>query len=222
MDTRSGSPMALPQGSSWLSRVLRGTHDRDETQDDPAAHLHSLYGLALKLTRNPAAAEDLVQDTYLKATRFAPRFRRGTNRRAWLFTILRNTFLNDRRGAKREPVEVDTDLVESLPLPTGDDDPEGRLLRAARDADVHAAFDTLPQTYREVVWLRDVEDCSYKEIAEIVGVPIGTVMSRLSRGRRLLHQQLTSTNPAAAAPAQAPTSAPVVEPSGASTDVASS
>ena len=213
--------MALPQGSSWLSRVLRGAQDRDETDDDPAAHVHSLYGLALKLTRDPAAAEDLVQDTYLKATRFSRRFRRGTNLRAWLFTILRNTFLNDRRGAARHPVEVDTDLVESLPLSTDEEDPERRLLRAARDADVHAAFDTLPETYREVVWLRDVEDCSYKEIAEILGVPIGTVMSRLSRGRRLLHRQLTSAAVVASPPPDS-SSPPVIDLSGASSDIASS
>jgi RNA polymerase sigma-70 factor, ECF subfamily len=185
--------MAVPQGSRWLSRVLRGAQDRDLAPGgDPLAYVHSLYGLALKLTRNPAAAEDLVQDTYLKVARFSPRLRQDTHLKAWLFTVLRNTFLNDRRSASRQPVDVDSDLVESLPVADVDDDPERRLLRAARDADVHAALDALPAIYREVVWLRDVEDCSYKEIAAIVGVPIGTVMSRLSRGRRLLFERLTA------------------------------
>jgi RNA polymerase sigma-70 factor (ECF subfamily) len=199
MDVRLHLIMAVPQGSRWLSRVLRGAQDRDLAPgDDPLAYVHSLYGLALKLTRNQAAAEDLVQDTYLKVARFASRRRQDTNLKAWLFTVLRNTFLNDRRSASRHPVDVDSDLVESLPIADADADPERRLLRAAQDADVHAAFEALPAIFREVVWLRDVEDCSYKEIAEILGVPIGTVMSRLSRGRRLLFERLTAPQPAVA------------------------
>ena len=216
--------MAVPQGSRWLSRVLRGGQARDlAPAGDPLAHIHSLYGLALKLTRNPAAAEDLVQDTYLKVARFAPRLRPDTNLKAWLFTVLRNTFLNDRRSAARHPVDVDSDLVESLPIAGADDDPERQLLRAARDADVHAALDALPAIYREVVWLRDVEDCSYKEIAGILGVPIGTVMSRLSRGRRLLFDRLTAPAPAPAAEAVTPPARPDAPGlTGASTEPASS
>ena len=187
------TPMALPPGSRWLPRVLRGVQDRDEVAAaDPLAYLNSLYGLALKLTRNPAAAEDLVQDTYLKVVRFAPRFRDGTNLKAWLFTILRNTFRNDRRSASRQPVDVDSDLVEELPLASSEDDPERRLLRSTLDADLQEALDALPETFREAVWLRDVEDFSYQEIANILGVPQGTVMSRISRGRKQLYQHLVA------------------------------
>ncbi len=183
--------MALPPGSRWLPRVIRGAQDRDDAAtSDPLVYLNSLYGLALKLTRNPAAAEDLVQDTYLKVVRFSPKFREGTNLKAWLFTILHNTFRNDRRGASREPVDVDSDVVESLPLAAGDDDPERRLLRSALDSDLQQALDALPEAYREAVWLRDVEECSYQEIAEILGVAPGTVMSRISRGRKQLHDNL--------------------------------
>lgn len=185
--------MALPPGSRWLPRVLRGVQDRDEVAGaDPLAYLNSLYGLALKLTRNPAAAEDLVQDTYLKVVRFAPRFRDGTNLKAWLFTILRNTFRNDRRSASRHPVDVDSELVEELPLQSSEDDPERRLLRSTLDADLQEALDALPETFREAVWLRDVEDFSYQEIASILGVPQGTVMSRISRGRKQLYQHLVA------------------------------
>lgn len=185
--------MALPPGSRWLPRVIRGVQDRDEAlAADPLAYLNSLYGLALKLTRNPAAAEDLVQDTYLKAVRFAPTFRKGTNLKGWLFTILHNTFRNDRRGASRQPVDVDSDIVESLPIETPEDDPERRLLRSTLDGELQEALDALPEAYREAVWLRDVEECSYQEIAGILGVPAGTVMSRIARGRKLLYQHLVA------------------------------
>jgi len=185
--------MALPPGSRWLPRVIRGVQDRDDAAaSDPLVYLNSLYGLALKLTRNPAAAEDLVQDTYLKVARFSPKFREGTNLKAWLFTILHNTFRNDRRGASRQPVDVDSDVVESLPLVTGEDDPERRLIRSTLDADLQRALEALPEAYREAVWLRDVEECSYQEIAQILGIAAGTVMSRISRGRKQLHDHLVA------------------------------
>jgi RNA polymerase sigma-70 factor, ECF subfamily len=197
--------MALPPGSRWLPRAFRGVQDRDEvTGGDPLDYLNSLYGLALKLTRNPAAAEDLVQDTYLKVVRFSPKFVEGTNLKAWLFTILRNTFRNDRRGASRQPVDVDSEVVESLPVATSEDDPERRLIRSTLDADLQLALEALPEAYREAVWLRDVEDCSYQDIARILGVPVGTVMSRISRGRRQLYEHLVAAR--ARAEAAAPSS----------------
>lgn len=200
--------MALPPGSRWLPRVIRGVQDRDEVVGgDPLDYLNSLYGLALKLTRNPAAAEDLVQDTYLKVARFSPKFRQGTNLKAWLFTILHNTFRNDRRGASRQPVDVDSDVVESLPLASPDDDPERRLLRSTLDGDLQDALVALPDAYREAVWLRDVEDCSYQEIAAILGVPAGTVMSRISRGRKQLYEHLVSARRRAEAPSALPAGA---------------
>jgi RNA polymerase sigma-70 factor (ECF subfamily) len=193
MEPQPIHPMALRSGSRWLPRVARGVHDRDETRaQDLLAYLNGLYGLALKLTRNRAAAEDLVQDTYLKAVRFSPTFREGTNLKAWLFTILHNTFRNDRRGASRQPVDVDSAVVEHLAVESPDDDPERRLLRATLDSDLQEALDALPDVFREAVWLRDVEDCSYQEIAGILGVPVGTVMSRISRGRTLLHEHLVA------------------------------
>lgn len=158
------------------------------------AHLDSLFGTALRLTRDRAAAEDLVQDTYLKALRFAGRFERGTNLRAWLFTILHNTFRNDRRGAGRNPVQADSETVErAATMVGGEAGPEAALLQAALSEDLQAALDALPEAFRQAVWLRDVEDFSYADIAAMLEIPPGTVMSRIARGRRLLLQQLSRT-----------------------------
>ena len=167
----------------------------DEAFSEAAlAHLDSLYGTALRLTRRPADAEDLVQDTYLKAFRASNQFERGTNLKAWLFTILHNTFRNLRRHDVRSPVEVDSEVVERAVDVVGQTQtPEQLLTRATLDADLQAALDALPDAFRQAVWLRDVEEFSYAEIADIVGVPIGTVMSRISRGRRLLYQRLAET-----------------------------
>lgn len=165
-------------------------------EDQALALIDRLYSTALRLTRNPADAEDLVQDTYLKAFRAAAQFRPGTNMRAWLFTILHNTFLNARRDEGRSPIDADSEAVEqAVDLASAAETPEDALVRGAMDADVKAALDALPDAFREAVWLRDVEQFSYDEIARIVGVPIGTVMSRISRGRRLLHDRLVTTRP---------------------------
>jgi RNA polymerase sigma-70 factor, ECF subfamily len=152
----------------------------------------SLYGTALRLTGNPADAEDLVQDTYLKAFRSASQYQPGTNLKAWLFTILHNTFLNRRRRAVREPVSVEPEVLErgSMGLSAAAPTPEQLLLRDTLDGDLQAALDALPESFRQAVWLRDVEEFSYAEIASMIGVPIGTVMSRISRGRRLLYERL--------------------------------
>jgi RNA polymerase sigma-70 factor (ECF subfamily) len=166
----------------------------DPFEAEALAQTDALYRAALRLTRNPAEAEDLVQETYLKAFRAAARFERGTNLRAWLFTILMNTHRNSRRDAAREPVDVDSELVEQAQdLPGRAATPEDLLLDAAMDVDVKAALDSLPATFRTAVWLRDVEEFSYAEIAGMLDVPIGTVMSRISRGRKLLHDQLLAT-----------------------------
>lgn len=161
---------------------------------DALGCLDALYATALRLTRNPADAEDLVQDTYLKAFRAADQFQPGTNLKAWLFTILHNTFLNRRRRAVREPLAVEADEIEraaaSLPSARGAT-PEDLLLRESLDADLQLALDALPESFRQAVWLRDVEEFSYAEIASMLGIPIGTVMSRISRGRKLLYERLT-------------------------------
>jgi len=150
-----------------------------------------LYGTALRLTRRPADAEDLVQDTYLKAFRSAGQFQRGTNLKAWLFTILHNTFRNMRRHDGRNPVDVDSEYIEQAPARTANDfSPEELLTRATLDVDLQEALDALPEAFRQAVWLRDVEELTYAEIAEVLDVPIGTVMSRISRGRRALYERL--------------------------------
>ena len=167
---------------------------RDEFADEALSYIDSLYGTALRLTRRAADADDLVQDTYLKAFRASKQFERGTNLKAWLFTILHNTYRNMRRHDVRSPVDVDSDTVEQAADTAAEDqNPEQLLSRASLDADLQAALDALPEAFRQAVWLRDVEEFSYAEIAKIVGVPIGTVMSRISRGRRLLYEHLART-----------------------------
>src|SRR5687767_13211454 len=160
--------------------------------------LEPLYATALRLTRNAADAEDLVQDTFVKAFRSADRFTPGTNLKAWLYTILHNTWRNRVRDAARHTVDVDSARVEeaaSLPAgPVESDTPERILLRETLDADLQAALDELPDAFREAVWLRDVEEFSYAEIAAMLGVPVGTVMSRISRGRKALFERLQETH----------------------------
>jgi RNA polymerase sigma-70 factor, ECF subfamily len=165
------------------------------------ASLDSLYRAALRLTRVPADAEDLVQETYLKAFRAVDRFEPGTNLRAWLFTILHNTALNRARDRSRAAVSVDSDIVDraaDAPPPGGTsagaaETPESLLIRDTLAPELQAAIDALPAAFRQAVWLRDVEEFSYAEIAGMLSIPIGTVMSRISRGRRLLYEALKSS-----------------------------
>jgi RNA polymerase sigma-70 factor (ECF subfamily) len=153
-------------------------------------HINALYSTALRLSGNRADAEDLVQETYLKALRSAEQFEPGSNLKAWLFTILHNTFLNSRRHAGREVVGADADDIERAPQADTVESPEDILLHKTLDADLQAALDGMPEAFRQAVWLRDVEEFSYAEIASMLRVPVGTVMSRISRGRRLLHARL--------------------------------
>ena len=157
--------------------------------------LDSLYGAALRLTRNADRAQDLVQDTYLKAIRARGQFAAGTNLKAWLYTILHNTWRNRQRDGARSRVEYDSDAVDRAEggggVPTMEDTPESLLLRNTLNADLQAALDGLGGMFREVVWLRDVDELSYQEIADVLQIPIGTVMSRLSRGRKQLYAALT-------------------------------
>lgn len=187
--TRSDHP------SRGSSRTAEGAAGRDpEFSRDVLSHIDSLYGMALRLTRRPADAEDLVQDTYVKAFRASDQFERGTNLKAWLFTILHNTFRNMRRHDGRNPVDVDSEKVEqAVDRVAEEQTPEQLLTRATIDADLQAALDALPDVFRQAVWLRDVEEFSYAEIARMVGVPVGTVMSRISRGRRMLYERLAAS-----------------------------
>jgi len=172
----------------------------DTFSDEVLRHLDALYGTAVRLTRNPADAEDLVQDTVVKALRFESRFQRGTNLKAWLFTILHNTWRNRIRDAARQNVDVDSTRIDELAAQQGGpmklETPERVLLRQSLGQEVQAALDALPEAFRQAVWLRDVEDFSYAEIARMLEVPMGTVMSRISRGRRMLFEQLTKQDKA--------------------------
>ena len=172
--------------------------DPDAFSAEVLTFLEPLYATALRLTRNRADAQDLVQDTLVKAFRFADRFEAGTNLKAWLYTILHNTWRNRRRDAARDTVEVDSERVDEAAAtadgPSSADTPERILLRDTLDADLQAALDALPDAFREAVWLRDVEEFSYAEIATMLNIPIGTVMSRISRGRRLLFERLSATH----------------------------
>ena len=168
------------------------------------AVLDSLYRTARRLSRDRADAEDLVQDTYLKAFRAAGRFEPGTNLRAWLFTILHNTARNRFRDRARDTVDVNSeavDLAADAPPPGSlagrVDTPETLLLRDILAPELQSAIDALPDAFREAVWLRDVEEFSYAEIAAMLDIPIGTVMSRLSRARRMLFNRLSVARPVA-------------------------
>jgi RNA polymerase sigma-70 factor (ECF subfamily) len=167
--------------------------DSQDFETAALAELDALYRAAFRLTRSGAEADDLVQDTFVKAIRARSRFEPGTNLRAWLFTILMNTWRNRRRDAGRDPVDVDSERVElAADAADATASPEDLLLRSTLDVDLKAALDRMPASFREAVWLRDVEEFTYAEIARILDVPVGTVMSRISRGRRQLYEYLTA------------------------------
>ncbi len=158
-----------------------------------------LFKSALRMTRSMEEAEDLIQETYLKAFKYYNRFSEGTNFKAWLFKIMKNTFINSYRKRKVQPPKVDFDEIQEgfetkLVERSQEDfrDPEAEFIRAEMDHEVKQALLSLPHDYKMVVLLADLESFSYKEIAQILGVPVGTVMSRLYRGRRMLERALLS------------------------------
>jgi RNA polymerase sigma factor (sigma-70 family) len=160
-------------------------------------HLNQAFNLARWLTRNDQDAEDVVQEAYLRAYRFFPSLR-GNDARAWLLTIVRNSFYTwhehrrNESGAASfdEQLHSLADTAQALPPDGAPGSPDGQLLRRERQQAVRAALQTLPLEFREVIVLRELDDMSYKEIAAIVGIPLGTVMSRLARGRQLLATRL--------------------------------
>ena len=175
--------------------------DQAEFAELAMVHMAALYTAALRLTRNPSDAEDLVQETYLKAYRAFGSFAEGTNLKAWLYKILTNTFINSYRAKKRRPEVADVEDVEDLYLYHHlAADHAGGLGRSAEDevlerftdTEVKEAIESLPEAFRIAVLLVDVEGFSYKEIADITDVPIGTVMSRIHRGRKALQKALAT------------------------------
>jgi RNA polymerase sigma-70 factor (ECF subfamily) len=171
--------------------------DPTDFEREALTHLSSMLAVATRLTRNPAEAEDLVQDTFVKAMRARQQFEAGTNMRAWLLRILTNTFINRyRRGGLEKAVLEGPDAdpladgwIGSATL-SAMRDPESAALRPMLEREIRDALDELPDEFRLAVLLADVEELSYREIADIMGCPIGTVMSRLHRGRRLLKTRL--------------------------------
>src|SRR3990170_1702484 len=187
--TVARSPAAPPEDPALRERFER----------EVLPLLSNLYGAALRLTRNPQDAEDLVQETYLRAYRGFGGFQEGTNLRAWMYRILTNTFINAYRKKQREPVTVQDDDIEDWYLydrlggSTVEASAESEVLEKLPDEDVQRALEALPEGFRMAVLLADVEGFSYKEIAEIMDIPIGTVMSRLHRGRKALQKALWET-----------------------------
>lgn len=175
-------------------------HDRKaEFEEVALPFIDSLFNLALNLTRDRQDAEDLVQEAYLRAYRFFESYRPGTHIKAWLFRILRNTFINRYRAARVRPDEVDLSKVEQGYEKMVEEEflranrpasPEALVIDQVLDEEVQQAMDALPPDYRTVVILALVEEMSYKEIAGVLAIPLGTVMSRLHRGRKLLQQSL--------------------------------
>ena len=178
--------------------VKLSPEDQRRFQMDALPLLDSLYGAALRMTRNPADAEDLVQETMLRAYRSFQSFEPGTNLKAWLFRILTNAYINIYRKKQREPQKVSADELEDFDLyqelkghdPQFQQTPESIVLDSLVDSDILRAIEELPEQFRLAVMLSDVEDFSYAEMAEIMDVPMGTVMSRLHRGRKALQKTL--------------------------------
>jgi RNA polymerase sigma-70 factor (ECF subfamily) len=172
--------------------------DRRRFQQEALPLLDSLYAGALRMTRNPADAEDLVQETMLRAYRSFDRFEPGTNLKAWLFRILTNAYINVYRKRQREPQKVSQEDVEDFDLyqelkdhdPQFSETPESIVLGNLVDSDITDAIDDLPEQFRLAVVLSDIEGFTYAEMAEIMDVPMGTVMSRLHRGRKALQKRL--------------------------------
>lgn len=179
-----------------MSQLTRDEKQKQKDFDEEIIpHMDALYNFALRLTTDPNDAEDLVQDTIVKAYRFFSSYEKGTNAKAWMFRILKNSFINNYRKTSKKPSQVDYDEVSSYyesirAERTETSDLESLMFREMMDDDLSTALTRLPEDFRTVVLLCDVEGYTYEEIANMLDVPIGTIRSRLHRGRNLLKTEL--------------------------------
>lgn len=185
----------MVKAASFLSSEAK-SFDETPFEQEVMPHIHTLFGAALRLTRSYSEAEDLVQETYLKAFRSFSQFEVGTNCKAWLFRILTNTFINKYRRKVKEREILDSEfrtvenILEESTEFSQENNPEHEMANRFLSDEVLVALEKVPIDFRLVVVLSDIYGCSYKEIADKIKIPIGTVMSRLFRGRRLLQEQL--------------------------------